>query len=136
MKNAIVLASVLVASAPVFAFTPTMDSPTVKVEVSTRYSQGESLTVIASAAKAVNIPAEVLAPGMLSTGNSAEKVLAAMIKAGYYPTEAVDVLVSLGADPGSLLEASAAGGSFGGTSFSNSRVPTIGGGGRASVSKS
>lgn len=125
MKKTIVLASVLAVGMPAFAFTPTMESPEVKEEVSTRYSKGESLEVIASAAKSVNIAAAVLAPGLLSTGNSTEKVVAAMIKAGYFPTELVDV-----------LDATGAGGNFGGTSFSNSRAPTIGGGGSIAVSRS
>jgi uracil phosphoribosyltransferase len=136
MKNSIILASILAASVPAFAFAPEMKSPEVKVEVTARYSKGESLEVIASAAKTVNIAAAVLAPELLATGNTAENVLAAMIKAGYYPTEAIDVLVSLGADPGALLEATAAGGSFGGSNFSNSRTPTIGGGGSQAVSRS
>jgi hypothetical protein len=125
MKKVFVLASILAIGMPAFAFTPDMDSAGVKKEVSARYNKGESLEVIASAAKSVNMAAAVLAPELLLTGNPAEKVVAAMIKAGYFPTELVDVLDSTGA-----------GGSFGGTSFGNSRASTISGGGHIAVSGS
>lgn len=160
MKNAIVLAAILTAGMPAFAFQVGMGARDVGTEVSSRYGKGESLEIIASAAKTVNVAAATLAPELLLTGNSSDKVLAAMIKAGYYPSEAVNALVSLGgdraalnqvainngADPTTLLAASAAGapgagglgngGGFNGNSFSSSRASTIGGGGTRSVSKS
>lgn len=161
MKKFIVLAAVLAAVVPAFAFTIGQGARDVGSEVSSRYSKGESLEIIASSAKTVNVAATVLAPELLLTGNSSDKVLAAMIKAGYYPSEAVNALVSLGgdraalnqiaiangADPTTLLAATAAGGNTGGgtfgngggftgNSFSSSRAATIGGGGTRSVSGS
>jgi hypothetical protein len=160
MKKAIVLAAVLSAGVPAFAFQLGMGAREVGTEVSSRYSKGESLEIIAGAAKSVNIAAAILAPELLLTGNASDKVLAAMIKAGYYPSELVNTLVSLGgdraalnqvaiangADPTSLLAATAAGApgagnlgngaGFNGNSFSNSRAATIGGGGTIAVSHS
>jgi hypothetical protein len=118
------------------------------------------LLTIATAAKTVNVGASVLAPELLLTGNTSAVVLAAMIKAGYYASDAVNALVNQGgdraalnqvaidngADPTTLLAATAAGGNapgglgngagFNGNSFSSSRAATIGGGGVRSVSRS
>lgn len=160
MKKVLVLAAAIAVGAPALAFQSGMGARDVGSEVSARYKKGETLVVIATAAKTVNVAASVLAPELLLTGNTSDVVLAAMIKAGYYASDVVDTLVKLGgdraalnqvainngADPTTLLAATAAGGNqpgglgsgagFNGNSFSSSRAATIGGGGVRSVSRS
>jgi hypothetical protein len=136
MKKAILLVAILAASSSVFAaFQLGMSARDVGTEVKARYTKGDNLAVIATAAKSVNVVASVLAPELILTGNPADKVFDAMIKAGYYPSDVESELVKLGADPTSFLPATAAGTGFTGNSFSNSRAATIGGGGNKSVSR-
>lgn len=162
MKKALVLAAVLATAAPAFAFQVGMGARDVGTEVSARYKKGESLVIIATAAKTATVVASVLAPELLLTGNSSDAVLTAMITAGYYPSDAVDALVALGgdrdklnqvainngADPTTLTAATAAGGNppatglggngsnFNGRTFGQTRAATVGGGGSSSVSPS
>ena len=163
MKKALVLAAVLATGAPAFAFSVGMGARDVGTEVSARYKKGESLVIIATAAKTATVVASVLAPELLATGNSSDTVLAAMITAGYYPADAVDALVALGgdrdklnqvainngADPTTLTAATAAAGgnppatglggngsNFNGRTFGQTRAATVGGGGSGSVSPS
>ncbi len=124
MKKAILIVAILAASSSVFAaFQLGMSPGDVGSEVKARYTKGDNLVVIATAAKAVNVVASVLAPELIKTGNTAEDVFKAMIEAGYYPFELEDI-----------LPPTAAGIAAG--AFSSSRASTIGGGGAASVSKS
>ena len=162
MKKALVLAVVLASGMPAFAFETGMGARDVGSEVSARYKKGETLLTIATAAKTVNVGASVLAPELLLTGNTAGVVLAAMIKAGYYASDAVNALVNQGgdraalnqvaidngADPTTLLAATAAGGNppatglggngsnLNGRTFGQTRAATVGGGGSSSVSPS
>lgn len=162
MKKAMLFAAVMAISAPTFAFQVGMGARDVGSEVSARYKKGETLVTIATAAKTATVPANVLAPELLLTGNTSDAVLSAMILAGYFPADIINVLViqggdraklnqiaiDNGADPTTLTAATAAGGNdpatglggdgsnFNGRTFGQTRAATVGGGGSGSVSPS
>jgi hypothetical protein len=142
-----------------FAFTSGAGLRQIDEEVSARHKNGETLLAIASSAKSVSIAEPSIAPALKLTGASCEAVLSAMLDATYSPSKTIkaltdmgcsrekmnDLAIALGADPTTLLAATAAGGAtgaaptsftgFSGNSFSTSRSATIGGGGSSSVSK-
>lgn len=158
MKKTLLIAAVMAFSAPAFAFTSGASQRDIDTEVAARVKNGESLETISTAAKSVGIVVNPIALAMTFYGDSGA-VLAALITAGYFPSDAINALVALGAnratlnqvaiskgvDPTTLLASTAAGGTtganvtgnfggFSGNSFSASRSASIGGGGKSGIS--
>ena len=151
MKKLLVLAAALACSVPAFAFTSTQSQSDVNKEVASRIEKKETLEAIASAAKSGGVTVSPIGMALTFYG-SYDLVLSALIKAGYLPADAVNMLVAqgggdrtalvakaigLGADPTTLTAPTAAGGTavapvlgFTGNSFSASRSATLGGAGK------
>jgi hypothetical protein len=159
MKKLLVLAAAIACSIPAFAFTAKQSQAEVNKEVASRIEKRESLETIAGAAKSGGVVVNPIGMALTFYG-SYDAVLAALMSAGYGPSEAVNSLVALGgnrsslvaaaiskgADPTTVTAATAAGATaaavptgfagFTGNTFSASRASTLGGAGKASVSGS
>lgn len=161
MKKFFMLTAAMVASVSGFAFELTQNKPDVDLEVHQRTLKGETLNMQAAAGKTGRVKAEILACSLVDAGKAPAAVVDAMIRVGFEAKlvvhgaickganrdELVVVATKLGADPATLLAATAAGGSaaggigengsgFNGANFGQSRAATVGGGGHGSVSKS
>jgi hypothetical protein len=153
MKKLFVLAAALVASASGFAFQPTDSKSMVDAEVRQRTQKGETLSVIASAAKLGGIKTDVLACSLLAGGSSAADVVASMVRGGFDAAMVINGATCNGANRDALVAVAnrensdasgglSAGGLGGngsggaGVNFGITRASTVGGGGRNSVSGS
>lgn len=136
MKQVLVLAAIVVASASAFAFQPNMTTAQVNIEVAQRVAGGESLDSITAAAQAAGVSPTTLQASLTAAGVAPVAVFNSMVASNY--------------DAGSMLPPTAAGNNAGGanpvtapsftgissSSFGQSRASTVGGGGRSSVSGS
>lgn len=152
MKKLFVLAAVLATSVSGFAFQATDSKSMVDAEVRQRAQKGESLNVIASAAKLGGIQTDVMACSLVGAGNTAEDVVSAMVRGGFDAATVINGAICNGASrealvavanrengnaSGGLSASGLGGGSSGaGANFGITRASTVGGGGRSSVSGS
>lgn len=153
MKKLLLWVTAMAVCIPVFAFTSGAAQRDIDAEVATRVRNGESLEAIASAAMSAGVTVNPIALALTFHSDS-NVVLAGLMTAGYPVADAVNALVTLGAnratlnqlaiskgaDPTKLLASTAAGGAtganvtggafagFSGNSFT-SRAATVGGGG-------